>query len=118
MTEEKDCIFCKIVKKDIPSNPIYEDDKVYAFYDLQPQAPYHFLVVPKKHLDSLEHINDEDKNKEIIGYLLSKIPDIAKMVGIKNGYRVVNNIGADGLQTVKHIHFHVLGGRKLTWPPG
>ena len=118
MSNNKNCVFCGIVEKKIPSKAIYEDEKIYAFYDLEPQAPYHFLVIPKKHFNSLEEINKDEENAEIIGYLLSKIPEIAKLVGIKNGYRVINNIGEDGMQTVKHIHFHVLGGRKLGWPPG
>jgi len=115
---EKDCIFCKIVRGEIPSKKIYEDEEIYAFFDLEPQAPFHFLVIPKKHFASLDDINEEDENKEIIGHLFSKIPTIAESLGIPNGYRVVNNCGEDANQTVPHIHFHVLGGRTLNWPPG
>ena len=111
-----DCIFCKIANKEIPSNFIYEDDKVVAFYDLSPQAPIHFLVIPKEHIQSADELNDE--NCSIVGHIFSVIPKIAKQLGITDGYRVVNNCGKDGGQTVGHIHFHVLAKRNLAWPPG
>ena len=111
-----DCLFCKIVEGEIPSTKVYEDDMILAFRDLEPQAPEHVLVIPKKHIASLDDVTEEDQ--EILGYLMCKIKDIAADLGIENGYRVVNNCGEDGLQTVKHIHFHLLGKRKLTWPPG
>ena len=111
-----DCIFCKIASGKVPSNIVYEDDQVTAFRDLEPQAPEHVLVIPKKHIASLDDVTEEDQ--EILGYLMCKIKDIAADLGIENGYRVVNNCGEDGLQTVKHIHFHLLGKRKMTWPPG
>ena len=95
---------------------MYEDDKIYVFKDIDPQAPVHFLVIPKKHIDSLDVMDDEDG--ELIGYVFKKIRDLAKEQGLKDGYRVVNNIGEDGGQSVKHMHFHVLGGRSLQWPPG
>ena len=111
-----DCLFCKIIEGEIPSQCLYEDDKVYVFKDIDPQAPVHFLVIPKKHIDSLDAMEDEDS--ELIGYVFKKIRDLAKEEGLKDGYRVVNNIGEDGGQSVKHMHFHVLGGRSLQWPPG
>lgn len=111
-----DCLFCKIIEGEIPSQCLYEDDKIYVFKDIDPQAPVHFLVIPKKHIDSLDVMDDEDG--ELIGYVFKKIRDLAKELGLKDGYRVVNNIGEDGGQSVKHMHFHVLGGRSLQWPPG
>ena len=111
-----DCLFCKIVEGEIPSTKVYEDDMILAFRDLEPQAPEHVLVIPKKHIASLDDVTEEDQ--EILGYLMCKIKDIAADLGIENGYRVVNNCGEDGLQTVKHIHFHLLGKRNMTWPPG
>ncbi|KNF09353.1 hypothetical protein CLPU_3c01310 [Gottschalkia purinilytica] len=112
-----DCIFCKIVKGEIPAKKVYEDDKVIAFNDISPQSPIHILVIPKNHISSANDINDE--NKEIIGHIFSVISNIAKSEGIADkGYRIVNNCGEDGGQTVSHIHFHILGGRQLQWPPG
>ena len=111
-----DCLFCKIIEGEIPSQCLYEDDKIYVFKDIDPQAPVHFLVIPKKHIDSLDTMADEDA--KLIGYVFKKIRDLAKEQGLKDGYRVVNNIGEDGGQSVKHMHFHVLGGRSLQWPPG
>jgi len=111
-----DCIFCMIANKEIPSNIAYEDDRILVFHDLEPQAPVHVLVIPKKHITSLDDVKPEDA--ELIGYLMLKVKDIAKDLGLENGYRLVNNCGEDGLQTVKHLHFHLLGKRKMTWPPG
>lgn len=106
-----DCIFCKIVDGSIPSKKVYEDEKILAFYDLEPQAPVHVLVIPKQHICCANEINDT--NSEVIGYLFSKIPEITKKLDLKNGYRIVNNCGDDGCQSVKHMHFHILGGKKL-----
>lgn len=111
-----DCIFCKIAEKDIPSNVVYEDEQIVCFHDLEPQAPVHVLIIPKKHMSSLDDVSEEDA--EILGHLMVKVKDIAKELGLENGYRLVNNCGADGFQTVKHVHFHLLGKRKMTWPPG
>ena len=111
-----DCLFCKIAQKAIPSKIVYEDDKIIAFNDVDPQAPVHILVIPKKHLESLDDVDEKDI--ELLGYIMYKIHDIAKDAGIKNGYRVISNNGEDAFQTVKHMHFHILGKRKLTWPPG
>ncbi|WP_130806617.1 histidine triad nucleotide-binding protein [Senegalia massiliensis] len=112
-----DCIFCKIVEKEIPSDVVYEDEKVIAFNDLEPQAPTHILIIPKKHISSLNTLKKEDL--EVIAHIFGIIPKLAEEKGIKeSGYRVVNNCGNDGGQTVGHIHFHILGGRSLQWPPG
>ena len=111
-----DCLFCKIAEGEIPSTKVYEDDQILAFKDLEPQAPVHVLIIPKKHIASLDDVQEEDQ--ALIGYALGKVKDIAKEQGLENGYRLVNNCGEDGLQTVKHIHFHLLGKRKMTWPPG
>ena len=112
-----DCVFCKIVDGQIPSKIIYEDEELIAFDDLDPQAPIHFLVIPKKHIQSLETLDEADS--ELIGKIFLAIRKIAHDKGIADsGYRIVNNIGEDGGQTVPHIHFHVLGDRSLQWPPG
>ena len=112
-----DCIFCKIVNGDIPSNKIYEDDKVLAFHDISPEAPIHFLVIPKEHIKSANDINE--KNSHIISHIFLVINKIVRDLNIaETGYRIVNNCGKDGGQTVDHIHFHVLGQRDLKWPPG
>ena len=111
-----DCIFCKIAQHDIPSTIVYEDDKLICFHDLEPQAPVHVLVIPKKHISSLDDVKEADK--ELMGHIMFTIHKIAAELGLKNGYRVVSNNGEDAFQTVKHLHFHILGKRKLTWPPG
>lgn len=112
-----DCIFCKIIKNEIPSNKIYEDDKVLAFHDISKEAPIHFLVIPKYHIQSVNEINS--KNADIISHIFVVINKIVKELGIdESGYRIVNNCGKHGGQTVNHIHFHVLGQRDLKWPPG
>ena len=110
-----DCIFCKIAGKEIPSKPVYEDDLYYAFYDLEPQAPTHFLVIPKQHIASALEINEE--NAAIIGHCYAVIAKVAKEMNIES-YRVVTNCGEQAGQTVFHLHFHVLAGRDMTWPPG
>lgn len=111
-----DCIFCKIAEKEIPSNIVYEDDKLICFHDLEPQAPVHVLIIPKKHIASMDDVAAEDQ--ELLGYIMTKVKEIAQILGLENGYRLVNNCGEDGFQTVKHLHFHLLGKRKMTWPPG
>ena len=105
-----DCIFCKIAQGEIPSEKVYEDDKILCFKDLDPQAPVHVLIIPK------DDVREEDS--ELLGYIMLKVREIAADLGLENGYRLVNNCGEDGLQTVQHLHFHLLGRRKLTWPPG
>ena len=105
------CLFCKIVKKEIPSNIVLEDENSLAFHDINPKAPVHILVIPKTHVESFN-----DVTPEIMANLTSFIQDVAKEVGIdKTGYRVITNIGENGGQEVKHLHFHVLGGAKLKW---
>jgi len=112
-----DCIFCKIVNGEIPSNKVYEDDKVLAFRDIEPQAPVHIIVIPKEHIVSANDICEA--NSDIIAHIFEVIAKIAKDEGIaESGYRVVNNCGADGGQTVSHIHFHLTGGRQFGWPAG
>lgn len=111
-----DCIFCKIADKTIPSKSVYEDDQIIAFHDLEPQAPVHVLIIPKKHIASMDEVQEGDS--DLIGHLMVKVKEIAKELGLEKGYRLVNNCGEYGLQTVKHLHFHLLGKRKMTWPPG
>lgn len=106
-----DCLFCKIIAGDIPSTKVYENDDMYAFRDINPEAPCHVLVVPKKHIASADEINAE--NSGIVAKIYEKIPEIARLGGVKNGYRVVTNCGADAGQTVHHLHFHILGGATL-----
>lgn len=108
-----DCLFCKIVNGEIPSKKVYEDETVYAFYDINPQAPVHVVVIPKEHIAaSADEISAD--NCTVIGKLFEALPKVAKAAGITNGYRIVNNCGEDACQSVKHIHFHVLGGKKLS----
>jgi histidine triad (HIT) family protein len=112
-----DCIFCKIANKSIPSKMIYEDDQIVAFDDLQPQAPVHSLVIPKRHVVSVHELGEGDQS--LLGQLLLACTRVARLKGlIESGYRVVTNSGRDGGQTVFHLHFHVIGGRRMTWPPG
>ncbi len=107
-----DCLFCSIIKGEIPSTKVYEDKWVYAFRDINPQAPTHILVVPKEHLSSADEVNCE--NSTAVAKIFEAIPAIAKAEGLENGYRIITNIGADGCQSVKHLHFHVLGGKQLS----
>jgi histidine triad (HIT) family protein len=111
-----DCIFCKIVAGTIPSKKLYEDELAYAFPDINPQAPVHALIVPKKHAASLADVDANDA--AALGHLLDVARKLAKEQGLENGYRVVINTGPDGGQTVDHLHLHLLGGRAMHWPPG
>ncbi|MBR4293166.1 MAG: histidine triad nucleotide-binding protein [Clostridia bacterium] len=106
-----DCLFCAIIEGTISSNKVYEDDKILAFHDINPQAPVHVIVIPKKHMASLDEISDE--NIDDVAALMSKIPEIAKLLNLENGYRLVSNCGSDACQSVKHLHFHILGGKQL-----
>ncbi len=106
-----DCLFCKIVAGDIPSTKVYEDDTVFAFRDIAPQAPTHILVIPKCHIGSVAEITPE--NSGVISHIFEVISQIAREEGLKNGYRVVSNCGSDAGQTVHHLHFHILGGTVL-----
>lgn len=109
-------LFERIIAREIPAQIIYEDELSLAFRDINPQAPVHFLVIPKKPVPSLADLAGDDQS--LAGHLLQVIQKVAAAEGLSGGYRVVTNIGADGGQSVPHLHFHVLGGRALTWPPG
>ena len=112
-----ECIFCKLINKEIPAKVVYEDDRILAFDDINPQAPVHVLLIPKEHFVSLNDIPEE--KEDLLGHILSKARQVASDKGIKeSGYRIVLNTGRDSGQDVFHIHFHVLGGRRMTWPPG
>jgi histidine triad (HIT) family protein len=111
-----DCIFCKIVAGTIPAKRVYQDDQVIAFSDTNPQAPSHFLVVPKEHIASLSDV--APAHTGLLGQLLAAAAGVARQQGLGDGYRVVVNTGSDGGQTVDHLHLHVLGGRPMHWPPG
>lgn len=107
-----DCLFCKIAAKEIPSHKVYEDENVYAFKDIHPVAPVHIIVIPKIHIESVNEINST--NSKAVQKIFEVIPKIAKIAMVdKNGYRVITNIGENGGQTVKHLHFHIIGGKKL-----
>lgn len=111
-----DCLFCKIAAGEIPSSKIYEDESVYAFSDINPQAPFHAIVIPKEHIASADDINAQ--NSHLIAKIFEAIAKIAVQENLEDGYRVVTNCGKDAGQTVGHIHFHVLARRYLQWPPG
>lgn len=116
MSENK-CLFCRIIAGEIPAAKVYEDDHAFAFRDINPQAPTHVLLIPKKHIASLNEATEKDH--AVLGHLLRVAPQIARQEGLsENGYRVVANVGSDAGQTVWHIHLHILGGRPMTWPPG
>ena len=106
-----DCLFCKIINGDIPSNKVYEDEKILAFYDIAPQTPVHVVIIPKMHISCADEINED--NCDVVGHIFSKIPVIAKELQI-DGYRIINNCKENGGQTVMHLHFHLLGGKKLS----
>ena len=111
-----DCLFCKIIEGSIPSTKVYEDDYVYAFLDIEPQAPFHAVIVPKIHISSADEINDS--NSIYVAKIFEAVAKISKQENLENGYRVVNNCVVDGGQTVGHLHFHLLARRNLQWPPG
>jgi histidine triad (HIT) family protein len=110
------CLFCKIIEGTIPSTPVYQDELVYAFADINPKAPVHLLVVPREHLGSLDDASAD--KRELLGHLLWAAAEIARQKNLGKGYRVVVNTGEDGGQSVDHLHAHLLGGRALSWPPG
>ena len=110
-----DCLFCKIIAGDIPSNKVYEDELCYAFYDIDPQAPVHFLVIPKTHIPSVSAV--DEGNEAAVGHIFAVIAKLSRELGL-DSYRVVSNIGEQAGQSVPHLHFHVLSGRDMTWPPG
>ena len=111
-----DCIFCKIVNGEIPSNKAYEDDKVLAFYDLEPQAPVHILIIPKEHITSVAQITAE--NSAVVAHIFEVAAKLAADLGLKDGFRIVTNTGDAAGQSVKHLHFHLMGGREFGWPAG
>ncbi len=115
--DNPECIFCKIVKGEIPGDIVYEDDKVLAFNDIDPKAPVHILIIPKEHISGVNDI--DDKHKGLMGHILTIASKLASEKGIgESGFRIVVNSGKDAGQAVFHIHFHLLGGRPLAWPPG
>lgn len=111
-----DCLFCKIAAGEIPSTKVYEDEFVYAFLDIDPKAPFHCIIIPKEHISGADMINNE--NGHLIAKVFEAVAKIAKQENLHKGFRVVNNCGEDGGQTVGHIHFHLLARRNLAWPPG
>ncbi len=111
-----DCLFCKIAAGDIPCNKVYEDAQMLVFHDIEPQAPVHLLAIPKKHIASAAALMQEDA--ALVGHMYLVMAQLAAELGCENGYRIVTNIGEDGGQSVKHLHFHLLGKRSLAWPPG
>ncbi len=111
----QDCLFCKIAAGEIPSKKVYEDDLCYAFFDIDPQAPTHFLVIPKQHIASVSEVTTE--NQSMVGHIFAVIAKLSKELDMES-YRVVSNIGEQAGQSVFHLHFHVLSGRDMTWPPG
>jgi histidine triad (HIT) family protein len=112
----QDTIFGKIIRKEIPADIVYEDDLAIAFRDVQPQAPVHILVIPKKPIPKLADAEAEDS--ALLGHLLLTVKKVAEQVGLQKGYRIVINTGEDGGQSVYHMHLHILGGRQMNWPPG
>jgi histidine triad (HIT) family protein len=111
-----DCLFCKIIAGTIPSKSVYHDEQCFAFHDIDPKAPVHVLVIPRKHIASLAAAEKEDQ--ALLGHLLWAAAEVARTQGLSNGYRVAISTGKDGGQTVDHLHVHVLGGRAMGWPPG
>lgn len=109
------CLFCSIAAGEIPSKKLYEDEQVVAFYDISPQAPTHFLLIPKVHIPSTAAITEE--NSAVVAHIFAVIARLAAELGLEKGYRVVNNCGPEGGQTVGHLHFHVLAGQAMGWPP-
>lgn len=111
-----DCLFCKIINGDIPSAKVYEDELVFAFRDIEPQAPTHILIIPKTHIKSVAEVTPE--NSAVVAHIFEVAAKIAEEEGLDDGYRIVTNCGENAGQTVKHLHFHLMGGRQFTWPAG
>ena len=107
-----DCLFCKIAAGEIPCNKVYEDDRILAFHDISPQAPVHVLVIPKEHIGGIDEITKD--NFGTVSCVLQEIPQIAKQLGLTDGYRVISNVGVHGCQSIRHLHFHILGGKQLS----
>lgn len=113
---DPECLFCRIVSGEIPSERVYEDDEVVAFRDVAPRAPTHVLVIPRRHVPDVHALTDDDA--ALVGRCFAALRHVADAEGLSSGYRIVANVGADAGQTVLHLHFHLLGGRPLGWPPG
>lgn len=111
-----DCLFCKIINGEIPSKKVYEDESVFAFRDINPQAPTHILIIPKTHITSAADI--DNSNSDVVAHIFEVAAKLAKQEGLKEGFRIVNNCGDIAGQTVKHLHFHLMGGREFTWSAG
>ena len=111
-----DCLFCRIVAREVPADVVHEDDTVFAFRDVNPQAPTHILVIPRQHVASAADLSAQDG--ELLGRLFTTIAELADREGLTRGWRVVTNVGGEGGQSVRHLHFHLLGGRPMRWPPG
>ena len=111
-----ECIFCKIANGEIPATKVYEDETVVAFNDLSPQAPVHVLIIPKQHISSAAEL--DSSNSGVVAHIFEVAAKLGKESGLENGYRIVNNCGVDGGQTVQHLHFHFMGGRQFGWPAG
>lgn len=111
-----DCLFCKIINGEIPSAKVYEDETVFAFRDIEPQAPTHILIVPKEHIKSAAEL--DESNSAVVAHIFEVAAKLAKQEGLDDGFRIVNNCGDSAGQTVKHLHFHLMGGREFTWPAG
>lgn len=112
----EDCLFCKIIKGEIPSKKVYEDEVCYAFNDINPVAPVHFLVIPKEHIGSAAEVSES--NSAVVSHIFEVIARLSKEMGMKDGFRVITNCGACAGQTVPHLHFHILSGRDFSWPEG
>ena len=113
-----DCIFCKIASGEIPAKKLYEDEHAVAFADINPKAPVHTLIIPRRHIASLAEIGASEQEKNLVGHLHGVANHLARQQNLENGYRIVINTGPDGGQTVDHLHLHLLGGRAMHWPPG
>lgn len=111
-----DCLFCKIINGEIPSNKVYEDETVFAFRDIEPQAPTHILIIPKEHIKSAAEL--DESNSSVVAHIFEVAAKIAKQEGLDDGFRIVNNCGDLAGQSVKHLHFHLMGGREFGWPAG
>lgn len=111
-----DCLFCAIARGEIPASKVYEDEKILAFNDIDPQAPVHVLIIPKEHIKWAYDINES--NSGVVAHIFEKIPQIAETLNVKDGFRIVNNCGDPAGQSVKHLHYHLMAGRQFTWPAG
>lgn len=111
-----DCLFCKIVAKEVPSDVVFESDDVLAFRDINPAAPTHVLFIPKRHISSAKDLRADDA--PVVGEIFEAIASVAEQEGVADGYRVVTNVGRDAGQSVFHLHLHLIGGRQMSWPPG